>query len=56
MELFYGLTIPFLGTTLGAGMVFAMKNKKQSGGQITDPASFLFKEYQCVTGYWLQER
>lgn len=27
MELFYGLVIPFLGTTLGAGMVFLMKNK-----------------------------
>lgn len=27
MELFYGLAIPFLGTTLGAGMVFLMKNK-----------------------------
>ncbi len=27
MELFYGLAIPFLGTTLGAGMVFVMKNK-----------------------------
>ena len=27
MEVFLGLTIPFLGTTLGAGMVFLMKNK-----------------------------
>ena len=27
MELFYGLLIPFLGTTLGSGMVFLMKNK-----------------------------
>ena len=27
MELFMGLAIPFLGTTLGAGMVFLMKNK-----------------------------
>ena len=27
MELFTGLAIPFLGTTLGAGMVFLMKNK-----------------------------
>ena len=27
MEIFYGLAIPFLGTTLGAGMVFLMKNK-----------------------------
>ncbi len=27
MELFYGLAIPFLGTTLGAAMVFLMKNK-----------------------------
>ena len=27
MELFLGLLIPFLGTTLGAGMVFLMKNK-----------------------------
>ncbi len=27
MEMFYILTIPFLGTTLGAAMVFFMKNK-----------------------------
>lgn len=27
MELFYGLLIPFVGTTLGAAMVFFMKNK-----------------------------
>ncbi len=27
MELVLGLTIPFLGTTLGAAMVFFMKNK-----------------------------
>ena len=27
MELFYGLAIPFLGTTLGSAMVFLMKNK-----------------------------
>ena len=27
MELFIGLFIPFLGTTLGAGMVFLMKEK-----------------------------
>lgn len=27
MEVFYGLTIPFLGTTLGSAMVFLMKNK-----------------------------
>lgn len=27
MELFWGLMIPFLGTTLGAAMVFLMKNK-----------------------------
>ena len=27
MEVFLGLTTPFLGTTLGAGMVFLMKNK-----------------------------
>ena len=27
METFWGLLIPFLGTTLGAGMVFLMKNK-----------------------------
>ena len=27
MELLYGLLIPFLGTTLGSGMVFLMKNK-----------------------------
>lgn len=27
MEVFWGLLIPFLGTTLGAGMVFLMKNK-----------------------------
>ena len=27
MEMFWGLTIPFIGTTLGAGMVFLMKNK-----------------------------
>ena len=27
MKLFLGLMIPFLGTTLGAGMVFLMKNK-----------------------------
>ena len=27
MEVFWGLAIPFLGTTLGAGMVFLMKNK-----------------------------
>lgn len=27
MEVFLGLAIPFLGTTLGAGMVFLMKNK-----------------------------
>lgn len=27
MELFYGLLIPFLGTMLGSGMVFLMKNK-----------------------------
>jgi len=27
MKLFYGLLIPFLGTTLGSGMVFLMKNK-----------------------------
>lgn len=26
MELFYGLAIPFIGTALGAGMVFLMKN------------------------------
>lgn len=27
MELFFGLAIPFLGTTLGAAMVFLMKSK-----------------------------
>ena len=27
MEIFYGLLIPFLGTTLGSGTVFLMKNK-----------------------------
>ena len=27
MKLFWGLLIPFLGTTLGSGMVFLMKNK-----------------------------
>ncbi len=27
MEIFYGLLIPFLGTTLGAGTVFLMRNK-----------------------------
>ena len=27
MELLYGLTIPFIGTTLGSAMVFFMKNK-----------------------------
>ncbi len=27
MELFWGLIIPFIGTTLGAGMVFLMKNQ-----------------------------
>ena len=27
MEIFLGLAIPFLGTTLGSGMVFLMKNK-----------------------------
>ena len=27
MSIFLGLLIPFLGTTLGAGMVFLMKNK-----------------------------
>jgi len=27
MEVFWGLAIPFLGTTLGAGMVFLMKNE-----------------------------
>ena len=27
MEIFLVLAIPFLGTTLGAGMVFLMKNK-----------------------------
>ena len=27
MELFWGLAIPFLGTTLGSGMVFLMRNK-----------------------------
>ena len=27
MNIFLGLLIPFLGTTLGAGMVFLMKNK-----------------------------
>ena len=27
MQLITGLMIPFLGTTLGAGMVFLMKNK-----------------------------
>ena len=27
MEVFYGLLIPFLGTTLGSAMVFFMKNK-----------------------------
>ena len=30
MQLFIGLLIPFLGTTLGAGMVFLMKNKINS--------------------------
>ena len=27
MQLLMGLIIPFLGTTLGSGMVFLMKNK-----------------------------
>ena len=27
MKLFWGLLIPFLGTTLGSGLVFLMKNK-----------------------------
>lgn len=27
MEVFWGLLIPFLGTTLGSAMVFFMKNK-----------------------------
>ena len=27
MEIFWGLSIPFIGTTLGAAMVFLMKNK-----------------------------
>ena len=31
MQVVYGLLIPFLGTTLGAGMVFFLKNNiKQS--------------------------
>lgn len=30
MEMFTGLLIPFLGTTLGASMVFFMKNKMNS--------------------------
>ena len=30
MKLFLGLIIPFIGTTLGAGMVFLMKNKMNS--------------------------
>ena len=30
MEVFWGLAIPFLGTTLGAAMVFFMKNKMDS--------------------------
>ena len=30
MDLFIGLMIPFLGTTLGSGMVFLMKNKMNS--------------------------
>ena len=30
MKLFLGLIIPFVGTTLGAGMVFLMKNKMNS--------------------------
>jgi hypothetical protein len=34
MAVFWGLLIPFLGTTLGAGLVFLMKNKinKRKGG------------------------
>ena len=27
MEIVYGLMVPFIGTTLGAAMVFLMKNK-----------------------------
>ena len=27
MQVFFGLLIPFLGTTLGSAMVFFMKNK-----------------------------
>ena len=27
MDVFWGLAIPFLGTTLGSAMVFFMKNK-----------------------------
>ena len=27
MEVFWGLTIPFIGTALGSAMVFLMKNK-----------------------------
>lgn len=30
MEIFWGLAIPFIGTTLGAAMVFFMKNKMNS--------------------------
>ena len=30
MEVFWGLAIPFIGTTLGAAMVFFMKNKMNS--------------------------
>jgi ZIP family zinc transporter len=30
MEVFWGIAIPFLGTTLGAAMVFFMKNKINS--------------------------
>ena len=29
-EIIWGLLIPFIGTTLGAGMVFLMKNKMLS--------------------------
>ena len=46
MDVFWGLAIPFLGTTLGSAMVFFMKNKiphssSPSNQEIMDSYDFL---------------
>ena len=49
MKLFLGLIIPFIGTTLGASMVFLMKNKLNNKVEELIPESQIGKHSDLGT-------